>query len=136
MAEVEVDSHAHEIGEEHENSYVLRDAWSDDNDDPNIVKKLSYRKVKDNQYFKHPHNRNTKKKFHWWYADLKYFPLCCSRVHKTSDWVTPCAKEIGIGPTMFLLTNKAFAWLFFFLFILNIPLMIFYSNAGIVPEDP
>ena len=37
---------------------------------------------------------------------------------------------------MFLLTNKAFAWLFLFLFILNIPLMVFYNSAGIVPDAP
>jgi len=33
--------------EEEENEWVLRDPYSDDNDDPNVVKNLSYRKVKD-----------------------------------------------------------------------------------------
>jgi len=47
-----------------------------------------------------------------------------------NKWVTNEAREIGIGPTLFLMTQKAFAYLFIVFFILNLPLMFFYYNAG------
>ena len=116
----------------------MREPYSDDEEDPNVVKNLSYRKVKMNEVITHPRNRALKSntKYPWWDVDLKYFPLCCSKVHRSPEWITPCAKEIGIGPTMFLLTNKAFAWLFLFLFLLNIPLMIFFQKGAVVPDPP
>ena len=46
--------------------------------------------------------------------------------------VTPLSKEIGLGPSMFLMTTKSLAILFFFLSVLNIPLYFFFytSNQG------
>jgi hypothetical protein len=58
--------------------------------------------------------------------------MCCINRAK---WVTPAAREIGIGPTLFLMTNKAFAYLFLFFVILNVPLFYFYSTGGQVHED-
>jgi hypothetical protein len=49
---------------------------------------------------------------------------------KKSEWVTPCAREIGLGPTLFIMTHKALAWLFTFFFIINIPLMFFYAKGS------
>ena len=40
------------------------------------------------------------------------------------------AKQIGIGPTLFLMSTKALSWLFLILTILNLPVMIFYFNGS------
>lgn len=74
-------------------------------------------------------DREEKERFHWWHADISYLPLFASKIKK-SEWVTPCAKEIGLGPTLFLMTMKAFFWIFCLLAILNIPLMIFYTGGS------
>lgn len=42
------------------------------------------------------------------------------------------AKQIGLGPTLFLISTRAFSWFFLFLTILNIPLFLFY---GLSNED-
>lgn len=44
--------------------------------------------------------------------------------------MTPAAREIGIGPTLFLMTQKSFAYLFAFFIILNSPLFFYYSTGG------
>jgi len=56
-------------------------------------------------------------------------PFLKSRINKT-EWVTPVAKEIGLGPTLFLMTMKAFFWFFAILAILNIPLFMFYLGGN------
>lgn len=67
-------------------------------------------------------------------ADISYLPICMCCINR-SKWVTPAAREIGIGPTLFLMTVKALAYLFLFLMILNIPLMMFYSTGGGSTKD-
>ena len=37
------------------------------------------------------------------------------------------AKQIGVGPALFLMSTRALAWFFLFLTILNIPVMLFYG---------
>jgi len=49
---------------------------------------------------------------------------------KKSNWVTPCAREIGLGPTVFVMSHKALLWLFLFLFAINVPLMFFYARGS------
>lgn len=39
---------------------------------------------------------------------------------------TPMARQLGVGPSLFLLSTKAFAWFFVFLTILNIPVFRYY----------
>lgn len=39
---------------------------------------------------------------------------------------TDMAKQLGVGPSLFLMSTKAYAWFFLFLTILNIPVMLFY----------
>lgn len=56
-------------------------------------------------------------------------PLFAYRIKKT-EWVTPCAKEIGLGPTLFLMTMRAFFFLFAFFAIINIPLFLFYLRGA------
>ena len=42
---------------------------------------------------------------------------------------TDMAKQIGIGATLFLMSTKALAVFFFVLFLINIPLLIFYKSG-------
>lgn len=43
---------------------------------------------------------------------------------------TDLAKQIGIGPTLFLLSTKALAFFFLFISILSVPIMGFYYNGN------
>jgi hypothetical protein len=45
--------------------------------------------------------------------------------------VTEMSQEIGIGPTLFLMSTKAMSWFFLFISILSIPIMVFYNKGGI-----
>jgi hypothetical protein len=59
----------------------------------------------------------------------------CAKVGKIPIWQNTStepadlAKELGIGPTMFLLSTRAMAWLFFALTIINIPVFAFYYHG-------
>jgi len=63
--------------------------------------------------------------------------LCCCRDARISEM----SQEIGVGPTMFLMSAKSLAILFFVLTIINIPCYVFYfgssaSSANIsTPQD-
>jgi len=48
---------------------------------------------------------------------------CCKK--DTSE----LAKQIGIGPTLFLMSTKALAWFFLFLTILNIPVFLYFVKG-------
>lgn len=76
----------------------------------------------------HPRDPETKKDYDWWNADISFLPLFKKQV-KITEWVTPEAKAIGLGPVLYLHTMKVFAWLFVFFTILNIPLFMFYVNG-------
>ena len=39
-------------------------------------------------------------------------------------------KDIGLGASLFLLTLKAFAWFFFILSIINLPLFLLYTSGN------
>ena len=60
----------------------------------------------------------------------------CSRVGRypmlkcMESPITPLAKEIGLGPTMFLMSSKALSVLFFFLTIINLPVYLFYYSSN------
>lgn len=47
---------------------------------------------------------------------------CCCR----SEEVSEMSKQIGVGATLFLMSTKSLAVLFFFLTIINIPVYMFY----------
>jgi hypothetical protein len=89
---------------------------------------VSYSAVKLWQQKLHPRDPETNEKWSWWGADIKYVPICSGLIKKT-EWVTPEAKTVGLGPVLYLYTMKSFAWLFLFLILLNIPLMVFYVNG-------
>jgi hypothetical protein len=77
----------------------------------------------------HPRDpQNDHDEYSWFTADLKYLPLCLFCVKKT-EWVTPEARAIGLGPVLFLHTLKVFAYMFLFFFLLNLPILLFYSNG-------
>jgi len=42
---------------------------------------------------------------------------------------TPMAKQIGLGATLFLMSTKALAMFFFVLFLLNVPVLMFYAGG-------
>jgi hypothetical protein len=77
----------------------------------------------------HPMDRKNKIKFPWWSSDIKILPLSKSQIKK-SQWVTPVAKEIGLGPTLFLMTQKAFTYLFLLFLVLSLPLFFFYARGN------
>lgn len=55
--------------------------------------------------------------------ELGILPICKCCVKDTSSM----AKQIGVGPALFLMSTKALSWFFLFLTILNIPVMLFYG---------
>lgn len=52
--------------------------------------------------------------------------LCCCRDARISEM----SQEIGVGPTMFLMSAKSLAILFFVLTIINIPCYVFYWGSS------
>jgi len=66
--------------------------------------------------------------YNWWDADLKYMPLSSCQI-KNSEWVTDEARAIGLGPVLFLFTMKAWAYLFLFFSLINIPLFMLYFKG-------
>lgn len=102
--------------------------------DDNYVTYLSWRKVKQHQQRMHPRKKNGAM-YGCCEADISFLPMCMCCI-KGNKWITPAAREIGIGPTLFLMTQKAFAYMFFLFMIINIPLIIFYSAGhGGVKDD-
>lgn len=43
---------------------------------------------------------------------------------------TEMAKQLGLGPTLFLMSTKAMSWFFLFMTILNVPVMAFYLSGN------
>ena len=76
----------------------------------------------------HPRDPETKEPFDWFGADIKYLPLLEGQIKKT-EWVTPPAKAIGLGPVLYLHTMKAFAYLFGFFALINLPIILLYVNG-------
>lgn len=58
--------------------------------------------------------------------ELGYYPVCWCKQKP----VSPMAKEIGLGPTMFLISAKALAWFFVVLTILNVPTYMFFYESN------
>lgn len=53
---------------------------------------------------------------------LGSLPFCCCGSRKVSEM----AQQIGIGPTLFLMSTKALSWFFFFLTLVNAPVFLLY----------
>jgi hypothetical protein len=95
---------------------------------------LSYSKVKRHQYRFHPRDREEKKKFAPFGADISFLPISSAQIKK-EEWVTNCAREIGLGPALFIMTQKAFMYLFLILVIINLPLFFFFVRGGAPETD-
>ena len=50
--------------------------------------------------------------------------------HDSQVDITPLAKQLGLGPMVFLLRVKAMTYFFFFIMLLHIPLYGIYYNGG------
>jgi hypothetical protein len=53
--------------------------------------------------------------------------LCC---RSSDDRISAMSQEIGVGPTLFLMSAKSLAILFFVLTIINIPCYVFYFGSS------
>lgn len=61
---------------------------------------------------------------------------CCKRYEKRFMEPTSMAKEIGLGPTVFLMQTKTLAWYFFVIFLINLPqMMIFKAQQNNLNEQ-
>jgi len=100
----------------------------EEDDDVNPPRKLSYTKIKAYQAKMHPRDQETKEPFPWWSSELGFMPILDSQVNE-AEWVTKEAKELGLGPVLYLYTMKALAYMFLVFTILNIPLFMFYVNG-------
>ena len=71
-------------------------------------------------------NNQPKEGFFGLFDSLGFLPIggCCKQ--DTTDM----AKQIGIGPTLFLMSTKALAWFFFFVTLVNIPVFMFFYNGS------
>lgn len=48
--------------------------------------------------------------------------------------VTDMAKQLGLGPSLFLMSTKAFAWFFLIISIFNIPVLVFFGTGNAAGE--
>jgi hypothetical protein len=48
---------------------------------------------------------------------------------------TKLSQELGVGPTLFLMSTRAMAWLFFMLSIINIPAFAYYYKGTSTNSD-
>ena len=52
--------------------------------------------------------------------------VCCFRNCCKSPKTSPMAADLGIGPSLFLMFTKAMGWFFFFVSIINLPVLYFF----------
>ena len=60
--------------------------------------------------------------------ELGYLTPCAPCCKK--DKPTLMAQKLGVGPTLFLMSTKAFAWFFFGITIVNIPVIMFFGSGN------
>lgn len=77
----------------------------------------------------HPRDRDNKEKIAPLGADISFIPVSSCQIKK-ADWVTSTAREIGLGPTLFIMTQKAFMYMFLLLVLINLPLFFFYTKGN------
>lgn len=44
------------------------------------------------------------------------------------------AQQLGLGPSLFLMSTKAFAWFFLIISIINIPVFVFFGTGNSAGE--
>jgi hypothetical protein len=86
---------------------------------------ISYARLKNYIIDNHPTNKETEKFGLCDYVGNNPWLCCCRDAH-----ISEMSQEIGVGPTMFLMSAKSLAILFFVLTIINIPCYIFYFGSS------
>lgn len=76
----------------------------------------------------HPTDPDTGEPFHWVKVDVSSAPMLKKQLGD-GEWVTEAARQIGLGPVLYLFTMKALAYLFLVFGVINIPLYMFYSKG-------
>lgn len=84
--------------------------------------KISFIDLKRHIIAYHPHDNDERFNI---YNDLGDYPGCCSE-----GSVRPMAKEIGLGPSLFLISTRKLMCFFFLIAVLNLPVYLFlwFSN--------
>lgn len=96
-----------------------------DEDESDKPDKLSYKKLEAHINSKHP--RRQGEPFGVWDAVGHYDAAWAPCIKK--DKVTALAKEIGLGPSMFLMNTKMIGVFFFIISLLNIPVFMFLWHS-------
>lgn len=69
-----------------------------------------------------------------WYSKFSIFDNLGALKPNTKFWPkqspTEMSKQLGIGPTLFLMSTKAMSWFFLVLTIINFPVMFFYYSGN------
>ena len=60
-------------------------------------------------------------------GSIGLLPVCMCLNKKGKP--TNLAQELGVGPTLFLMSTRAMAWLFFVLTIINFPAFAYYYKG-------
>jgi hypothetical protein len=90
-------------------------------DDDDNLDEINYKNFE--AYIKAIHPRHEGKKFG--ICDSVGYLNCCGKAK-----ITELAKEIGIGPALFLMSTKSLAIFFFIITIINAPVFMFYWLSG------
>lgn len=116
-------------------SYVNAEIYTVDDE------KLSYFKLQQHIMQNHPMNENAKS--YGVCNDFGGLPCmnCC--FNRKMDRVTGkeninikrAQMQIGLGPTLMLMTTKSLSWLFFILTILNLPVYFFYYQGNVTKQE-
>lgn len=116
-----------------ENDLVLPNAEDEDKLYRGQLADLSYTKVQKHKEDSHP---CLGRKRHWCCEKIESLPWPCALDSvKKKEWVNEPAKRIGLGASMFLMTNKAMSFMFAVLVLINIPLLAAYNNGDGSPSS-
>jgi len=89
---------------------------------------IDYGKLKVYIIDTHPTDANNDSEPFGLCASVGSLPWLCCR--SSDDRISAMSQEIGVGPTLFLMSAKSLAILFFVLTIINIPCYVFYFGSS------
>jgi len=112
-------------GEERKDIADVEKAANDPEAKAEQEEEISYARLKNYIIDNHPTNKETDQFGLCDYVGNNPW-LCCCRDARISEM----SQEIGVGPTMFLMSAKSLAILFFVLTIINIPCYVFYYGSS------
>ncbi len=97
---------------------------------------LSYIKLVNHINLNHPSTEEGERFSICEYIGSFPFFFCCFKTKTNTRLaveeidIPRVAQQLGLGPTLFLMTTKSLAWLFFLLTLLNTPILIFYAQGN------